>query len=170
MLRTLITYQDKYDIQTIAGIVARWAPQVENSTEHYIAAVCKATGRRRDEVLNLQVYEDAMPVARAIVTHELGVPEHFGLTEWYPAEIWDRAADLAGLKRRKPIAVSRDPELVAGGTAAALAGLSAADATGLIKQFVEPGSYVAQIVGVLAVAVILYLVTRRLRFRKREAS
>ena len=170
VFRTLITYQDKYDLSTIAAIIARWAPGNENNTEAYIASVCKATGRKRDEVLDLQIYEDAMPLARAIVRHELGVPEHFGQAEWYPTEIWDRAADLAGLKRRKPVAVSRDPELVAGGTAATLAGLSAADGLGLVKQYVEPGSAVAQMIGVLAVAAILYLLIRRWRKRKREAA
>lgn len=39
--RILLTYFKRYKLNTVRGIVNRWAPPVENDTESYIAAVCK---------------------------------------------------------------------------------------------------------------------------------
>ena len=43
--RNLITYADKHGINTIRGIISRWAPPEDNNdTEGYIKAVCARTG------------------------------------------------------------------------------------------------------------------------------
>ena len=168
--RDLITGQDRDGETTINQIIPEWAPPGENNTERYKQIVCKKTGFAPDQQLDLHRYEHAVPLVKAIVDHEQGDPGYYGLTEWYPDEIWDEAAKRAGLKRRAPKPVTQDRDLVAGGTATVLAGVSAADSLGLVKQFVEPGSVAAQLVGVLAVVALVYLVVRRLRKRKAEAA
>lgn len=170
ILRLLIRYQDDHDLRTVRAVLARWAPGHENNTDAYVAAVAKAIGREPDQVLDLHTVEDAVPLGKAIVRHELGDHRAFGLSEWYPAEVWEEAATRAGLLRRAPKPVSQDRDVVAGGTAVALTGLSAADGMGLVKQYVEPGSVTAHAIGVLAALAVGYVLLRALRRRQRDAA
>jgi hypothetical protein len=170
LLLLLITYQDRHGLNTIRGIIGRWAPTNENDTGAYVREVAKATGFGPDQEIDLHFAEDALPIARAICRHELGDPRKFDLAEWYPAAMWTRAATLAGLQRRAPRPVGQDRELVASGTATVLAGVSLADGTGMARQFIEPGSVAAQLAGVLAVVVVAYLLARALRRRKQEVA
>ncbi|CAM5183770.1 hypothetical protein CDEF62S_04670 [Castellaniella defragrans] len=51
----LLTYQDAYGINTVSGIVARWAPATDgNNVGSYIATVSKALGVKPDDTLNLR--------------------------------------------------------------------------------------------------------------------
>ena len=54
--RLLKTYRDKHGLNTIRGIVNRWAPPNENNTEAYIAFVEQKTGFFRDLTLNASDY------------------------------------------------------------------------------------------------------------------
>lgn len=72
MAVTLVTYQDRYGINTITGIINRWAPPSENDTGKYVAAVVKDTGFAADEKLDLHQYADAYKIIRAITIHEQG--------------------------------------------------------------------------------------------------
>ena len=42
-LKLLRTYRDKYAATSIKEIITRWAPETENKTDDYIAAVCRLT-------------------------------------------------------------------------------------------------------------------------------
>lgn len=42
-LKLLRTYRDKYAATSIKEIITRWAPETENNTDDYIAAVCRLT-------------------------------------------------------------------------------------------------------------------------------
>lgn len=42
-LKLLRTYRDKYAAVSIKEIITRWAPEAENNTDNYIAAVCRLT-------------------------------------------------------------------------------------------------------------------------------
>jgi hypothetical protein len=170
ILRLLISYQDKHDIRTVRGVIKRWAPSVENDTDSYVYAATLATGFGEHERLDLHTYEHAVPLARAIVRHELGNPRDVGLSDWYSDEVWEDAATRAGLVRRNPKPVAKDADVLAGGAAVAAAGVSAADGLGLVRQFVQPGSTAAQVIGVLAAVLVVYLLLRALKRRKREAS
>lgn len=70
--RVLISYQDKYEIRTIAGIIARWAPPSENDTGSYVKDVCAKSGFTATQSLDLQSYQALSPIAKAISTHESG--------------------------------------------------------------------------------------------------
>lgn len=46
---TLRTYFNKHNINTIEGIIKRWAPESENNTKAYIEFVCKETETEEDD-------------------------------------------------------------------------------------------------------------------------
>lgn len=51
--KNLLTYQDDHGLDTVSGIVSRWAPATENDSGPYIAAVSKALGVKPDDKLDL---------------------------------------------------------------------------------------------------------------------
>ena len=68
----LRNYKRKYGIDTIAGIINRFAPSNENNTEAYIRQVCKALGRGADESLDTESEVVLLPLMCAIIKHENG--------------------------------------------------------------------------------------------------
>lgn len=72
LAKTLLTYQRKYGLRTVTAIICRWAPQTENDTESYIRAVCRITGFKPMERLNLEKAGVLKAVAGAISQHENG--------------------------------------------------------------------------------------------------
>lgn len=111
--RLLITYQDKYGINTVRGIVSRWAPSSENNTASYIRHVCHLTGMEEDEPLDVHDYEDLEPLVKAIIHHENG-------QQPYDQATINDGLKLAGIEPpAKPIAASRT---VQGGAGAAVGG------------------------------------------------
>ena len=51
--KVLNTYQKRYKINTVKGIINRWAPPSENNTQRYITYVCRVTGLKPTEKLNI---------------------------------------------------------------------------------------------------------------------
>jgi hypothetical protein len=71
MGRTLLTYERKHGINTVEGIVNRWAPPVENDTDSYVEHVAQRVGVGVDEVIRVADHlEDLVAV---IIVHENGV-------------------------------------------------------------------------------------------------
>lgn len=69
MARVLQTYRDKYGLDTVAKIISRWAPDVENDTEAYIKSVSAQIGVRPNAKLN----PGQVPaLIAAIIKHENG--------------------------------------------------------------------------------------------------
>lgn len=85
VFKIIHTYDTKYGLSTIEGIVSRWAPPVENDTEAYIAFVEGYTGLARDAEL---VEGDMVPVVQAIIKMENG-------TQPYPLAVVKAGKDLA---------------------------------------------------------------------------
>ena len=115
LLRTLITYQDKYDVNAIGSTINRWAPPSENDTRAYVRHVCELSGRSADEPLNYHEWKDARPVVKAIATHECG--------GWFFDEKdLDAGLRLAGVEKPpEALAKSRTVQAAAiGGTATGL--------------------------------------------------
>jgi hypothetical protein len=69
LARILQTYRTAYGLNTIAGILGRYAPVEENNTESYIKHATRAMGISRDTPLSPQDYPRLMAV---IVAHENG--------------------------------------------------------------------------------------------------
>jgi len=64
------TYEAKYNLNTIEGIITRWAPPKENDTESYIKSVAQKTGIKRDAKLNINNDTTMMKLVNAIIAHE----------------------------------------------------------------------------------------------------
>ena len=68
----LDTYRTRYGIDTLRGMISRWAPPSENRTEAYIRAVSADTGIGPDEALETLDPATMVPVAAAISRVENG--------------------------------------------------------------------------------------------------
>lgn len=67
--RILRTYRYKYGLDTVAGIINRWAPPIENDTESYINSVSLALNVEPETV----IYDEHYPaLIAAIIKHENG--------------------------------------------------------------------------------------------------
>lgn len=72
LARTLITYQDKHGLNTVEGIIGRWAPPGENNTKAYARAVADAVGFEPTAQLDLKDAKVLQALTRAIIRHENG--------------------------------------------------------------------------------------------------
>lgn len=90
--KILLTYQSKYKLMTIRGMVSRWAPPNENDTESYIKFVADFTNFFADEDVdfskNTLVFAS---IVEAIIHMENGISP-------YPAPTIELAVTLALLK------------------------------------------------------------------------
>lgn len=89
MFVLLDTYARRYGLNTIRGMISRYAPPSENNTEAYIAAICEWTGIAADEVLDTRSRRDMVPIVVAMSRIENGLPalrpqveKGFDLTGW----------------------------------------------------------------------------------------
>lgn len=120
LARTLITYQDKYQLYTIREMISRWAPPSENNTEAYVRAVATQVGKGADEQLDMQDYTDLRAMTEAIIRHENGKGPLPTPSTWYDSATIDKALVLAGVEppRRAtgPVPVTKET-VAATGTA-----------------------------------------------------
>lgn len=73
LIKLLATYHNKYNLDTVADIINRWAPPNENNTDAYINSVSKALNVEPEEKLNLSTNtERYLQIAKAIARHENG--------------------------------------------------------------------------------------------------
>lgn len=70
---TLRTYQRKHGLNTIAKIISRWAPPVENNTCEYIRTVTNLSGIPRDRVISTDDSAAMIPIVSAMSYVENGV-------------------------------------------------------------------------------------------------
>lgn len=74
MFVLLYTYQRRYGLNTIEEIIGRYAPQSENNTAAYVAAVAKQSGTAPDELINTLHGDLMIPIVGAMSRVENGVP------------------------------------------------------------------------------------------------
>lgn len=72
LMRTLITYYRKYNLNTVTKIIQRWAPPSENDTNQYIKNVSSWMGVDPNQELNLGRVETLKKLAYAITRQETG--------------------------------------------------------------------------------------------------
>jgi hypothetical protein len=89
MGRVLVNYGRIHGLNTISGIISRWAPDSENNTEAYIDSVSDALGWWSWLPLDLENPDTLRDLMKAIVKHENGVQP-------YSEEIYDRALAMVG--------------------------------------------------------------------------
>ena len=72
-LGKLVTnYYRNYKLNTIAKIINRWAPAIENNTDAYIIAVSTACSLGKDDLITILTPALLMLIVKAIITHENG--------------------------------------------------------------------------------------------------
>lgn len=71
LARVLQTYFEVHDLDTVRGIIERWAPPSENITASYIEHVAARTGFGTDAPIALNV-SNLVALADAIIAHENG--------------------------------------------------------------------------------------------------
>ena len=72
LFKTLKTYEAKYNLNTVSGIISRWAPKNENDTPAYINFVCKKLGIKPDAKIDLNNKSIAAKLITAIIEKENG--------------------------------------------------------------------------------------------------
>ena len=125
MAVTLINYQDKHRIRTVAGIIARWAPKAgsdsqgngySNSTDAYTQFVADKVRVSPNALIDVTGYETMRRLVLAIIEFENARNQPYT-----PAQI-DKGLMMAGIEPpEKPVIQSRT---VQGGTAAGVATLT----------------------------------------------
>lgn len=70
--KNLQAYSTKHGLNTIRGIIGRWAPSSENNTPAYVDAVVKQTGHGADDPLDMKDADTLTGLLDAITTHENG--------------------------------------------------------------------------------------------------
>ncbi|EBF0843736.1 structural protein [Salmonella enterica subsp. enterica serovar Thompson] len=89
MIIILRNYQRKYGLNTVSGIIKRWAPPNENNTQAYINSVAQATGVTPDQRIDTNDSRFMIKLLQAIIKHENG-------NQPYSPETFDRAVEQAG--------------------------------------------------------------------------
>lgn len=69
--KLLDTYSVKYGLNTVSGIIGRYAPSVENDTGSYINSVASYLGIDRNQPFDVQARKSEL--VRAIIRHENGL-------------------------------------------------------------------------------------------------
>lgn len=72
MTKLLRNYQTRYGLNTVHGLISRWAPPNENITAAYIEAVSKRTGYKPAAYLRLSDPNTIYELVNAIIHHENG--------------------------------------------------------------------------------------------------
>lgn len=80
MIIILRNYQRRRGLNTVTGIINRWAPSSENNTQAYINSVAQATGVAPDKPIDTTDSRFMVKLLQAIIRHENGVqPYDFGV-------------------------------------------------------------------------------------------
>ena len=69
--KLLLNYQKIHGIDTVTGVVSRYAPNTENPTADYIDFVCNETGLKADEPISIHAH--LFPLVKAIIKFEMGI-------------------------------------------------------------------------------------------------
>ncbi|CAB3698074.1 hypothetical protein LMG3458_02497 [Achromobacter deleyi] len=82
LIKNLMAYNTKYGLDTVEGIIGRWAPSVENNTSAYVDAVASGMGVGAKDPLDMRSPAVLAKLAGLISRHENGGdhfdPEFFG--------------------------------------------------------------------------------------------
>ena len=70
--KNLMAYQNKHGINTVSGIISRWAPANENDTAGYIKQVAQSLGVQPDQQVNVSDPAVMTGLTKAIIQRENG--------------------------------------------------------------------------------------------------
>lgn len=89
MIKVLLTYSRKYKLDTVRGIISRWAPPSENDTDEYIQFVCDRMDVCNIDRLNMTAPHILIGLAKAITIFENDPAPEGSPREWYLHEMWE---------------------------------------------------------------------------------
>ncbi len=72
LAKTLLTYRRVYGLDTVGGIINRWAPPSENDTRSYATAVALHLKVGVNDKLDMAHFNTMMGLVSAIIRHENG--------------------------------------------------------------------------------------------------
>lgn len=72
MTKNLLGYQDQHGLNTVQGIVGRWAPSSENDTGSYVKTIAAALGVKADQQIDLHDPATMQSLVGAMIAHENG--------------------------------------------------------------------------------------------------
>ena len=167
LARTLITYQDKYGLNTARGIISRWAPESENDTAAYVRSVANAVGVGADDPLDVQDYSVLVPLVEAIIRHENGKGPLDTPNTWYDEATIRKAMVLAGVEPHQPVVAKRIPvtKETLGASATGTVGVAqladvapqVVDAVQQQNDKLSSGSIVQIVFGVLLIGLAIFI-------------
>lgn len=70
--KELLSYYRKHGLNTVRGIIHRWAPPNENDTGAYVAAVARQCSVEPDDMINPENSGCLEMLVRSIIQHENG--------------------------------------------------------------------------------------------------
>lgn len=123
---------------TVEEIITAWAPQAENDTRAYVAAICKALGCRPDQQIDVDDYSVMAPLVKAIIKHENGQQPY--TDEQIRTALFDAGVDGTPGKAPAATVEGRGAQATAagaGGTAVIEAVYDAADKLEPFKPMLE---------------------------------
>lgn len=68
----LLAYWNKHNINTVQGIIGRWAPSIENNTSAYAIDVANRLDIAMTDTLDMYDPETLVKLTKAIIFHENG--------------------------------------------------------------------------------------------------
>ncbi len=92
LMKILLTYYFKFQLDTVQSIVNRWAPPHENATDHYAMHVARRLGCGRLKKIDVSAPETLIELAKAIVVHENGPGKPPCPEAWYPDHLYRTTA------------------------------------------------------------------------------
>jgi hypothetical protein len=97
LMKTLLTYYERYSLDTVEGLINRYAPPYENATDNYIWQVAKALNVKRAATIDVSLKQTLIALAQAVVCYENGPPPAGRPPGWYLPSLYDQAAALNGV-------------------------------------------------------------------------
>ena len=94
LMKTLLTYYLKYNLDTVQSLINRYAPPHENATDIYIYQVAKALNVKRTDKINVAAKPVLLALTQAIILHENGTPTAGRPSCWYDPSLYAQAAAL----------------------------------------------------------------------------
>lgn len=73
-IKTLQNYKKLHNLETLGDMISRWAPNNENNTMGYIAAVCMRTGLSSEHKVDVNKESEMCSIVEAMSFVENGAP------------------------------------------------------------------------------------------------
>jgi len=95
LMKTLLTYQRKHELDTIESMISRWAPAHENPLRHYAWYIAKRLNISPEDGISVSEPCILIPFSRGIVSFENGHAPQTHPEDWYSSDLYTQAADMA---------------------------------------------------------------------------